>query len=360
MRCFKQHAFTLVELLVVIAIIGILIALLLPAVQAAREAARRMQCTNNFKQIGLAVHNFHDTHDGLPPLHLCAWNMSIFPLLYPYIERPSLYELVTTRTDKFGGSSRNGDGWFYAKYNGTSNPILSQDERISFGLVSTYLCPTIGRDLPALNPKNNIYGGPITDYAAVMIAEKLLPLDSSDAETQWWRFSEFELPQGRGCGPFRTAISDYKLSNYSCTTWTPRDTMSWWQDGSSNQFIFGEKHQTPRVAGYSLSDFTSSPQYYYRGDQTYICVVPQEYRVTGVTRTFFDNRTDSGTMGYIPSGPDDTTNQAALYGNVYFGSYHPGIINVLVGDGSVRALSVSTKPSIATYLSHVSDGNSVE
>jgi prepilin-type N-terminal cleavage/methylation domain-containing protein/prepilin-type processing-associated H-X9-DG protein len=91
----RRVGFTLVELLVVIAIIGILIALLLPAVQAAREAARRMQCTNNLKQMGIALHNYHDTLQTLPPYrsptsHGFGWAT----LIMPYSENAAIYDTL--------------------------------------------------------------------------------------------------------------------------------------------------------------------------------------------------------------------------------------------------------------------------
>ncbi len=95
----KQRGFTLVELLVVIAIIGILIALLLPAVQAAREAARRSQCNNNLKQLGLAVHNYHDTFGTFPFLRVQPNTVTNaiggFVGLLPYIEQQPLYDQIS-------------------------------------------------------------------------------------------------------------------------------------------------------------------------------------------------------------------------------------------------------------------------
>jgi len=90
----RHGGFTLVELLVVIAIIGVLVALLLPAVQAARESARRMSCQNNLKQLGLALHSFHDAYAGFPPgrVNATATSSSWPPFILPYIEQKNLFE----------------------------------------------------------------------------------------------------------------------------------------------------------------------------------------------------------------------------------------------------------------------------
>jgi len=123
----SPRGFTLVELLVVIAIIGILIALLLPAVQAAREAARRVQCSNNFKQVGLALHNYHTAHRSFPAgmLYLrtstAAFGWAAYIL--PYVEQQRVYEMI----DFEGANS-------YFTPGGTREAGESR--------VETYLCPS--------------------------------------------------------------------------------------------------------------------------------------------------------------------------------------------------------------------------
>ena len=102
----RRSGFTLVELLVVIAIIGVLVALLLPAVQAAREAARRMSCQNNMKQLSLGLHNYESVHNTLPPAGIDTNQMSWTVLLLPFIEQQNLYNQFNFTKGSWNAFSR--------------------------------------------------------------------------------------------------------------------------------------------------------------------------------------------------------------------------------------------------------------
>ncbi len=144
----SRQAFTLVELLVVIAIIGILVGLLLPAVQAAREAARRMSCSNNVRQLGIALHNYESTHRAIPPSRISLSSPKVFQqswisMILPYIEQNNVHAGYT-----------HGSSWF--------EPV---NDALTTVQLPTIMCPSApsSRDLPSSSLYGAVTGGTRTD-----------------------------------------------------------------------------------------------------------------------------------------------------------------------------------------------------
>ncbi|UUO06197.1 DUF1559 domain-containing protein [Blastopirellula sp. J2-11] len=154
--CQRSRGFTLVELLVVIAIIGVLIALLLPAVQQAREAARRMSCSNNLKQVGLAVHNYHDTHLKLPIGAQYNWHSNFLVHLLPFLEQGNIYDQL---------QFNNASAMLFDSTSMTGYRLANYEVMKGFN-ASAYQCPSSPLPEFAENPNGPVECG-TTSYIGV-------------------------------------------------------------------------------------------------------------------------------------------------------------------------------------------------
>jgi prepilin-type N-terminal cleavage/methylation domain-containing protein/prepilin-type processing-associated H-X9-DG protein len=301
MRRNGDKAFTLVELLVVIAIIGILVGLLLPAVQAAREAARRMQCSNNLKQLGLSMHNYESTFKRLPSGNLGSASfvtgLSVHSRLLPYMEQANLYQLVD--------------------YNFAHNHPVNDAARLQS--VPTFICPSDNYTglAPSLGGVNSYYANSGTNILA-----GAPPTSSSDPN--------FGMPACNGLFYRDSAIRFGEIS-----------------DGLSNTVAFAEK-----IAGDGSNSIATPASDTFRpgtnpmnADQAMrdcMAINPLDLSMQGVSVVGAPwIQAYHSTTLYYHVLPPNTRSCMFPPGRIATtaGSRHTGGVNACLGDGSVRFIT---------------------
>ena len=301
-RAFSKRAFTLVELLVVIAIIGILVALLLPAVQSARESGRRAQCSNHLKQFGLAFHNFESTFKSLPLAYTdpaIAQN-NWMPFVLPYLEQ----QVIRTQYDL------NTSWW-----KDPNRPLVMTQ-------LSVVQCPSTPdqnrlQDKPEPTPPNKT--GACTDYFTPTGVH--LDINNSLPPAQ-----QFVIAQ-------RGVIDWFSATN-------KRNTLAMITDGTSNSILMGEcagREDIYRGRTKMANNFNSSPKIRARGGAW--ATTDNGYEI--------GQRKGWDTIGTIP-GPV-RINNSNEWGHCFY-SFHPGGANFLLADGSVRFLGETTELYILATL----------
>jgi prepilin-type N-terminal cleavage/methylation domain-containing protein len=371
--------FTLIELLVVIAIIGVVMALLLPAVQKVREAANRTHCANNLKQIGLACHNFHDNYGRFPTcpdwqdfsgprspniignLQVgIAYGRDHSPLgikyqtagwafqLLPFLEQDNLYRTSdvvysgTTAVNTIQISGAQGAANNFVDYPSGSYAI---DLNATAGAVrqtpvNTYNCPS--RRAPGLNPG---HGGMINfiDYAAAhpwtvpmhVYSDGLVWTDTESTALTWWNQDGWH----GALAPRRAG----------------KITMAQIQDGTSNTMVIGEKFIPPK---------------FYKGgwDTDRFGLVGggwvDDRRTTGVMQSPVGGGGRFLSLGNpaldadlkLPSGSDGSDNWRAIF---QFGAAHPAGMNAVFADGSVHNIKYGIDAQTFNALGHRDDGTTL-
>lgn len=330
----SRSAFTLIELLVVIAIIAILIALLLPAVQQAREAARRTQCRNNLKQIGIALHNYHDVFGQFPlsfvtdgdgttnPTGGGEW--SVQARLLPHLEGTNAYNSVDL-SQSYEDSDNLASG-------------------ISALRIDTYLCPSEPNDRVRTNsmgdpihyPLNYGFNGGTWNVFDITTSRKgngafapnvgFRMRDFIDGTTNTLGFSEVKAftPYNRD-GAFGTAIAPDTAAGVESLIGMGGDNKP---DTGHTEWVDGRVHQT----GFTATLPPNTP-----------VVVP-----TGVNEE-----------GDYTSCREDKTCNAPTYAAITSRSWHVGMVNSLLMDGSVQSISENIDLDTWRDLAQRNDGNVV-
>ncbi|MBI1349133.1 DUF1559 domain-containing protein [bacterium] len=324
-RVRNRRGFTLIELLVVIAIIAILIALLLPAVQQAREAARRTQCKNNMKQIGLALHNYHDTHSIFPfstasdgysygnsaPLikNHRGWSM-----LLPYFEQAPLYNKFDFNVA--AGERTTGTGVLQGSPSTINQTLVSK--KLEF-----LLCPSDNGN-PIYTSADSTYGISATAAAAGYYGAKT-NYDFS-IYTSWWTTAWVGQP-----------INERRLFGKDSNS-KIRDM----KDGTSN---------TVAVVETTLEVYDGqTPKWGYASH-----VGMGIDLASGNSR--FINDWLCCTWGSPPNSYSNTPGRLGEWGTA--GSTHTGGCHVLMGDGAVRFISENIDNVTRTSLAAIADGKTV-
>jgi len=321
LRSGRSRGFTLIELLVVIAIIAVLIALLLPAVQSAREAARRIQCTNNLKQIGLAIANYESAHGSFPmgsirngvgPTQDCVAprRHTFFALILPSMELSSIHNAINFSMPSLYEGAPYGLG----SYNGAATNSTAYNT-----VVSAYTCPS---DVASVHRPTSVVGRSQASYGGVLGNKDVM---------HWW----YGCPSQSGGGGPATAESDGVFNADYCYR---AASVS---DGLSNTLFVGE-----------TSKFRNDPDgdwfYQWNQDAWY-----ESWIAPGVSRLFAFGSTiarpnspvlipePKGDAAYHTDWDQNPALQLQNMGQWGFRSMHPGGVNFVFGDGSVRFIKNS-------------------